>query len=274
MILPVYSPADNIEVTDDRGRVITLTRPAQRIVSLAPHLTELIFSTGAEKQLVGVSKHCDYPPQVRRITKVSDYRSVNYELLTTLNPDLILVWDAGIKPGMLGKLRAIGNVYVSNPSAIKDIAANLEAIGELSGHPGKAHRLSDQFMRKITRFKKNVSKESPLKFFYLLWNPPPMTVSRSSWISQTIEMCGGSNIYTGDDISAPVVNREFLLAAETDFIIQSSSEEFDSELALSLFGRRLPIIYASPDTLQRPSLRLLDSVEHICREIARLRNPA
>ncbi len=270
--LPAYSLADDITITDDSGAALTLARPAQRIVSLAPHLTELAFSAGAQGQLVGVSEHCDYPAQVRHIAKVSDYRSVNYELLTLLKPDLILAWAAAMRPGMLKNLRAIGPVYVSDPSEFADIAANLEAIGALSGHRDTARRLSARFTDDMTRLQESVPAGPRLKVFYLLWNPPPMTVTRRSWISQTIEMCGGNNIYSGSGAHAPVIDREFLFAAETDLMIQSIRETFDSELSLSLFGRPIPTIYAAPDTLQRPSLRLLDSAAYVCREITRIRS--
>ena len=271
-LLPVCAAASDISVTDDSGRTITLTHPAKKVVSLAPHLTELMFSAGAGNQLVGISKHCDYPPQADGITKVSDYRSVNYELLATLNPDLVLVWDAGLKPDMLERLRVIGNeVYVSKPLRFEDIAANLQAIGKLTGNEYQANRLSADFMLKVARLKDNAPKSS-LRTFYLLWSQPPMTVARSHWISRTIEICGGTNIYSGKNASIPVVNREFLLTAEIDLIIQSTDETFEPNFSMPFFGRLIPTIYANPDMLQRPSLRLVNGAERLCREMARFRN--
>ena len=261
-----------IRVIDDRQRVVELAAPAQTIVSLAPHLTELVFSAGAGARLAGVSQSCDYPPPAKRLPKVSNAHSINYERLAMLAPDLVLAWGPALKPTALGRLETVvRNVYISNPDDFESIAANLDAIGRLSGHAEHAARERGRFLQKVAALKAGaVRRHPPLRVFYLLWHPPPMTVNRNSWISKVIEICGGVNIYAHLAMHSPVLNRETLLTSDAQFVIQSIGQDFDQGVITHLFGRPIAAIYADPDTLQRPSLRLIDGAERICRAVQTL----
>src|SRR5687768_4934531 len=126
--------AQSVTVTDDRGKSVTLARPAQRIVALAPSLAEMAHAAGAGERLVGVSRHSDFPPAVRSLPQVGDAVRVDLERIAALKPDLILAWRSGNSPGDVERLERLGYpAYVSEPRRLADIARQVRAIGTLAG---------------------------------------------------------------------------------------------------------------------------------------------
>ncbi len=267
-------PAAEINVTDDLQRTVSLDRPAGRIVSLAPHLTELLHSAQAGGKLVGVSRHCNYPPSVTELPKVSDHATINYELITELQPDLILVWNAGLKDVSLRKLTSLyQKVYVSDPSGFEGIAENLAEIGALAGNSIHARQTATAFLRNLDELAERYARSQPVKTLYLLWHNPPMTVGGNHWISRTISLCGGTNVFT-DSTAASVVrlNREWLRLAQADVVLHSLPDQPQRPSALDkLLGPadQAPVFYIEGDLVQRPSLRLAQSAARLCRIIHR-----
>lgn len=250
--------AQTIEVTDDVGRQIRLAQPAQRIISLAPHLTELTFSAGAGKQLVGVSRHCDYPAQAQTLPQVSDYRSINYEQIVLLKPDVVLVWQAGLRQAALKRLGMLAEaVYVSAPQDFADIAHNLKNIGRLSGNDAIATQHADMFLRDIMQLGNRYQTGSYVPVIYLIWAMPPITVNGNHWISRILNLCGGHNVYADLPTEVAQVSRESLLLNHTAVIITSRREEW------------LPAssIFMEDTLIQRPSLRVAEAAERMCKTI-------
>ena len=266
------------EAEDDLQRNVSLDAPAERIVSLAPHLTELVHSAGAGGKLVGVSRRCDYPPQVERLPYVSDYATINYELIAELKPDLVLVWNAGLKAASLNKLSTLyRNVYVSDPADFEGIAENLREIGLLAGTEAQARRRADEFLQEIHRLGARRGRARPVKTLYLLWRDPPMTVNGEHWISRVVGLCGGVNVFE-DAVSGVVkLNRESLLLARPDVVLHSLSDyaHRPGSLSDSLgLAEKVPAFYVGGDLIQRPSLRLAQSAAALCRILSRAGEPS
>ena len=121
-------------LTDDSGRTVQLPGPAQRIVALAPHITEVLYTAGAGDKIVGTVDYSDYPPAARRIPRVGGYSRIDLEAVLALRPDLVIVWESGNNMAQADKLRALGlPVYVSQPNRLADIARQIERYGELAG---------------------------------------------------------------------------------------------------------------------------------------------
>ena len=256
--------ADDAVVVDDWQRTVALESAARRIVTLAPHLTELVYSAGGGDYLVGVSEHSDYPRAALDLPVVADYRTFNQELLLKLSPDLILVWGVMLKMPLLQRLQSAGyNFYVSEPSDFEDIAATLEDIGVLIGQPQAARTKAAQFRQTLQLMRREVQQSR--KTVYLLWLKPTLSINRTSWMSKAISLCGGVNIYADLEPQVVRLGREALLSSKPNYVMHSFAAGVDKEVVVDLFGSEIPTYYISSDLIQRPSLRIMKGVEKICR---------
>lgn len=257
-----------IGATDDWGREVTRAKPAASVVSLAPHLTELVYAAGAGGRLVGVSAHCDYPARVASLPRVADYRFIDYERLVMLAPELVLVWGAGLKHAALRRMNALGlNVWVSQPKSFDDVARNLEAIGRLTGRAAHAAREAERFRRRMDALRATYGAVARRqKILYLVWDAPLMAAGRDTWISAALEACGGVNVLA--DAGFAIVNRETALVTGAELVLHGITRDFGEDAVAALFAKRVETAYVHPDLVQRPSLRLADGVETICRLIA------
>ena len=256
--------AEKIVVEDDWQRTISLENPARRIITLAPHLTELVYSAGGGEYLVGVSEHSDYPPQAVELPVVADYRTFNRELLLKLAPDLILVWGVMLKQPVFRRLNDTGyNFYVSEPRNFEDIANTLKDVGVLIGQPERSSALADRFTQTLASLRSAV--QTNRKTAYLLWLKPTLSVNRTSWMSKAISLCGGINIYADLEPQIVRLGREALLLSKPDYILHSFEAGIDKRTIADLFGDEIPTHYIESDLIQRPSLRIIEGVERICR---------
>ena len=263
LLLAVQTSAQTRQVTDDLNRTVTLVSPAQRIISLAPHLSELVFSAGAGEKLIGVSRHCDYPPTVLDLPKVADYQNINFEEVALLQADLILVWNAGLKNTQLELLDRIADqVYVSSPKTPADIADNLAEIGILAGTADIAQRRADAYLTDIQALARRYQRTQSVPVMYLLWEDPPMTVNRRHWISQFIDLCGGQNLYADAPVEIVRLNQESMLLNHAQLILHSIPKG-NIELLT-----KIPAIYISENLIQRPTLRSIQGITQICEAIA------
>ncbi len=266
----VPTAAAGIGATDDWGREVTRDTPAASVVSLAPHLTELVYSAGAGERLVGVSAHCDYPARVASLPRVADYRSINYERLVMLAPELVLVWGAGLKHAALRRMDALGlNVWVSQPKSFDDVARNLEAIGRLTGRAAHAAREAERFRRRMNALRVTYGAGARRqKTLYIVWDAPLMAAGRDTWISAALESCGGVNVLADAGAGFAIVSRETALMTGAELVLHGIARDFGEDAVAALFAKRVETAYVHPDLVQRPSLRLADGVETICRLIA------
>ena len=256
--------ADEIVVVDDWQRTVSLESPARKIITLAPHLAELVYSAGGGDYLVGVSEHSDYPPKLLDLPIVADYRTFNKELLIKLAPDLILVWGVMLKQPVFRSLATSGySFYVSQPEDFADIAKTLEDIGALIGQPNLANSGAEQFRQTITSLQRKVA--TARRTAYLLWLKPTLSINRTSWISKAISLCGGINIYADLEPQVVRLGREALLLSKPDYVIHSLESDIDKTAIINLFGADIPTHYVDSDLIQRPSLRIAQGVEKICR---------
>jgi iron complex transport system substrate-binding protein len=156
--------AQPVAVTDDRGREVKLARPAQRIVTLAPSLTELAFAAGAGGRLVGVARYSDTPREARAIPQVGDAVRVDFERIAVLRPDLILAWRSGNSAGDVERLEQLGYpAYVSEQRRLADIPRQLRAIGALAGTTPAAEQAAADFERKVDALRKRYASAPSMR---------------------------------------------------------------------------------------------------------------
>ena len=272
LLLLTTSATAAISVIDDAGRTVTLIKPAQRIVSLAPHVTELLFAAGAGKLVVGVVRYSDFPEAAKQVPEVGDYNALDLETLLSLKPDLIVGWQSGNPAAAVERLLKFNiPVFLSEPRQLEDIATNLERLGVLSGTEASANAASAQFRAQLKQLRANYSGKAPVTVFYQVWDRPLITLNGAHMISAVLELCGGKNLFAGLPVLAPEVSMEAVLAANPDAIIASGSASSEDH-GLGQWARwpslravrNKQLYFVEPDTIQRSTPRLLQGAKEIC----------
>lgn len=261
-----------ITLQDDTGRSITLTYPAHRIISLAPHVTELIYAVGAGAQLVGADSASDFPASARNLPRIGDYSRVNFERVAGLKPDLVIGWASGNRAADIYKLRQMGiPVLLTDAHRLTDVARLLRMIGNVTAHPASAETTARAFEADLSKLRARYGSTPTRRVFYQVWDKPLMTIGGSHWINDAITLCGGRNIFADSKAASPVVSLEAVVARMPEMII-SGSDAPDMRPMWRRFPRlpavqRNALFRINADALHRPTPRLLDGVGALCDQI-------
>lgn len=268
-----------LTLTDDAGNTVTLPRPAERIVSLAPHVTEVLFAAGAGSKVVGVVAHSDYPPEALQLPQVGSHVRVNLEAVAALKPDLVVAWKSGNRDTHLERFAALGiPVYINEPRSLEAIARSLEQFGRLAGTEATAQTAAAAFRQRHAELAARYRARPPVRLFYQIWNQPLMTINDEQVISDAIRLCGGVNVFGSLAQLAPRVNTEAVLAANPEAIIASGMADARPEWLDQ--WRRWPNLAASaannlffipPDLIQRHTPRLLEGAARLCEQLETVR---
>jgi iron complex transport system substrate-binding protein len=209
-----------ITVRDDAGRQVGLAAPARRIVSLAPHLTELLFAAGAGAQIVAVSEHSSYPPQARGLPRVGGGAGLDLEAIVALQPDLVVAWQSGNSPGQLAQLERSGLVlFRSEPGRIETIATSLERLGTLAGTAQRAAQAARAFRAGVASLESRYLGRPGVRVFYQIWETPLMTINGKHIISAWLRLCGAQNVFGDMPALAGAVSLEAVLAKDPQVIV-------------------------------------------------------
>jgi iron complex transport system substrate-binding protein len=271
------STAAEISLTDDAGRRVELKAPAQRIVTMAPFLTELAFSAGAGDRVVGVSAHSDYPPQARALPEVGSALAFSIEPIAAMRPDLALVWKDSVRTEDLKRLEAFGvAVFVAQARTLDDVPRLLAAIGRLAGRDPSA--AIGGYRATLARLRERHAGRPRLRAFLEIWHKPLTTLAGSHWINEALELCGAQNAFRDLPGVAPLVSWEEVYARDPQVIVGAGSARSAAEFRANWRSRAaLPavregrMVFVDADTIQRPTLRLADGVAQLCAGLDRVR---
>ncbi|MFZ5557501.1 MAG: cobalamin-binding protein [Pseudomonadota bacterium] len=271
--------AAEVVVIDDEGREIRLAAPAQRIVSLAPHVTELLFAAGAGERIVGTLDYSDYPAQAKRIPRIGSSEAIQFEKLVALQPDLVIGWSSGNGPRTLPRLRALGlTVFASEIRTVGQIPETLERLGRIAGTGAEGERAAAEFRARLAALEAAYRDRPQVSVFYQIWNPPLMTVNGDHLISRAIEICSGRNVFAGLPMLTPHVSVEAVVAADPQIIIGGSvggqrpawlDEWRRYRQMQAVINGHLDVVPA--DLLHRPTPRFVDGVARLCEALERVR---
>jgi iron complex transport system substrate-binding protein len=257
--------AHALEATDDRGATISLERPAERIVSLAPHLAEIAFAAGAEAKLVGVSTYTRYPPEAARLPVVASHGRVDLERLIALRPQLVLAWKSGNPALQIARLETLA-----------DIPRIVRLVGTLAGSAGVAEARARKFERDLAELRGRYAGERSVPVFLEVWHSPMLTVNGEHLVSDALRLCAGRNVFAGVKALTSLVSREQLLAARPEAIVTTGPGE---ETPLAWRGletlaavRRHRIYSMDPDLLYDQGPRFLEGVRALCTRLEFARN--
>lgn len=253
--------------------------PAQRLVSLAPHLTEIAYAAGAGASLVGTVEYSDYPVQARRLPQVGNAWRIDFERLLALRPDAVLVWSGGTPQQNIDRLRRLGIRIVEVPTnRIADIPTALRSIGRLTGNLSTAAVAATDFERDIAAERRANAGKRRLSVFIQIDDEPLFTVNGAHVISEVVSLCGGSNVFAGLLQTAPAVSMEAVVTRNPQVILSTDDTVTDPYLGWSRWERltavRSRTIYPMPsDVVARASPRLVQGVRAVCAALddARLR---
>jgi iron complex transport system substrate-binding protein len=268
-----------VRVTDDYGREVRLAAPAQRVVSLAPHLTELMYAAGAGAKLAGAIEYSDYPPAAKALPRVGSEAAIDLEALVALAPDLVVAWPNAGSARAVERIAALGiPVFRSEPRELEDIARTMETLGRLAGTERAARAAARAFRSRAALLERAYGRRPAVRVFYQVWDRPMLTVTGAHVISKAMRLCGGENVFAGLPGIAPEIDREAVLRADPEAIVASSPDGGwpawldDWRTFGALAAARQGNLYAvRPELLQRHTPRLLDGAEELCRILEEVR---
>lgn len=271
---------NSISVVDFTDKTVQLKKPAKRIVALAPHIVENVFSAGAGEQLVGVVMFSNYPEQAKNITLVGGYEKINLEALVGLEPDLVLGWQSGNQNKIFQKIRNLGiPLYIDQPKSLEDVARVIRDIGVLSGNEQTSKQTAEYYLSELNILKNKFKSVAKLDVFYQVWNDPLYTINGEHIISDVIQLCGGNNIYADETIISPVINIESLIGRDPDVIIASGMGEERPEWLED--WKKWPqlnavkkdnLYFVPPDIIQRHTVRILQGAKIMCEHLQTTRD--
>jgi len=281
----LFAPAHaELVFKDDTGREVRLKAPARRIVTLAPHATEILHAAGAGDRLVGTVDYSDYPPSAKALPRVGSYERLDLEAIAALKPDVVIAWETGNPAGQVEKLRTLGlTVYASQPNRMEDIAAQIERFGQLAGSEVLASTAAAQFRQRLETLRRANARKPTVRVFYQIWNNPLMTVGGPQIISDAIQLCGGENVFGTLPQMASTVSVEAVLAANPEAIVATGMGEarpdwlsdWNKWMRMTAVARG-NLFHIDPDIMQRHTPRILDGAEQLCAalDVSRSRRPA
>ncbi|MDG2502148.1 MAG: cobalamin-binding protein [Porticoccaceae bacterium] len=276
MALPA---AGTVVVVDDNGQEVRLEQPTQRIISLAPNITEVLFYIGAGEQIVGADEYSNYPEAAKSILRVNNHAAANYELILSLKPDLVIAWQTGNGDKIINPLRKLGiPVFVVETSKMEAIPNLFRRFGQLTGNRDKAEHLAENFSQRLKALGAAQINKPLVRTFYQIWDEPLITLNGKHMVSDVITLCGGENIFADAAPLVPYVNIESVVAADPQMIIAGGSQEEQSRW-YSIWQQWRGIsavinkqIYLIPsDLMQRHSVRILEGAEMMCDYMDRAR---
>jgi len=261
---PVQTPTQY--VVDDLGRLVAVNGTHQRIISLAPSNTEILFALGLGDEVVGVTMYCDYPPEAQDKEKVGDYYGPDIEKIIALQPDLILATDFH-RFDLIPALEQQGfAAFAVAPQTLDDVLESIQKIGEITGKEAEASELVDEMTTKIEEVEEQTKDlEQKPSVFYMTWHDPMWTVGRNTWIDDLINIAGGVNMFSQYFESGAMVEIEWVILLNPAIII-TSEWSYDwaqnaTELASTNASQTGRIYTFDDDLAQRPGPRLIEGLE-------------
>lgn len=262
----------SMTITDDLGREITIFGTPERIVSLAPSNTEILFALGLGDKVAGVTAYCDYPPEAAQKEKVGGYSTINIEKVVALNPDLILA-SGGVQEEVVEQLEGLGVTVVALwPDNLDGILHDITLVGDITGVKDTADALTENLRQRIENIVNAVENASKPEVFYVVWDEPLMTAGQGTFPDDLITRAGGVNIGADAGTSYLIYSLEVLVQQNPSVIILSHGKT-PADMA-SLAGwqdltavRENKVFTIDPDITSRPGPRIVDGLEQMARYI-------
>lgn len=246
----------------------------ERVVSLAPSLTEIMLELEAGDLLVGLLDGGERPLALRHLPSVGNFGQLELESLLQLQPDLVLLWPDSISLSQRQQLQRVGvSVMVVEPRRLGDLAEQFVEIGTRIGRAEQGQHLQQRFNAGLDALRQRYQRERPLRLFYQVWDVPLYTLGGEQIISDALNVCGAENIFADLSLPAPQVSIEAVLARNPEVILAGVQEQLDAwRVWPGLAAVEREQLWRVPDDgLERPSFQMLGALEKLCQRLATAR---
>lgn len=255
---------------------------AERVISLAPHLTEMMYSAGAGSQLVGVVEYSDFPPEAKTLPLVGGYSNPNYEKILSLKPDVVLFWQNGNQTKTIQRLKQLGiDVIGFQDQTLDAIPETILKLGKRFGTQSHATPIAQALKKQLSELRETYQQQSKVTTFYQIWDKPLITVGRHQFIDEAITLCGGQNIFNDQTQPAPQVSLESVLKRNPQIIllggqknIQTTWQKHWQQYPQLQAVKNHQIHKLNADLYQRPTARLINALPALCETLNQARNGA
>ncbi|AWY41416.1 cobalamin-binding protein [Pseudomonas putida] len=244
---------------------------AERVVSLAPSLSEIVVELGSTDLLVGVLDAGERPAELKDLPSVGRYGQLDMERLLSLKPDLLLLWPGSVGPAQREQLKRLNiPTFVAEPHNLDQLTAQIEAIAEQLGRPERGSKLANDLRRRLTELRQRYRRDQPLRGFYQIWDRPLYTVGGGQIISDALEVCGVRNVFADLTLPAPQVSVEAVLQRNPEVILAGDQAQLDAWRAWPQVDAvvRKQLLLVTDKGLERPSGQMVEATARLCQLIA------
>jgi iron complex transport system substrate-binding protein len=269
-----HPSAARITCTDGMGRQVELPSHPQRIISLAPNITETLFLLGAQDRLIGVTIQCTWPEEAKKKLKVGDLLNPNYEVILAAKPDLVIASTAGNDRGAIMKLVGLGlPVYVAAPRNVEKILQSVEEIGRISDCAEQGHKLAAQMKERLDKIKSRIAGLPPVRAFFITWLDPLLAPGKNTFENDVLRLAGVISITADIPQYYPRYSLEQILVKNPDIILTVKQEgnpipDFRKIAGWrDLRAVRQGKVYILTEYLQHPSPLFVDGVEELAKKL-------
>jgi iron complex transport system substrate-binding protein len=267
--------ATQFTVTDASGTQVVFLTPPQRIISLAPNLTELAYAAGMGNRMVAVTAYSDYPPQAKQLPQVGDAFRLDWERLVALKPDLVLAWGSGLSSRDRATFEKMNlKVLVLEPRHLDDIPKTLRLLGRIVGTESVAEAAALAFMQQLDTLRRQYTGRASVRAYFQIAATPLLTVNEAHIISDVLRLCGAQNVFAAVSLLTPAISNEALVK-ENPHVMLAIAATHEQEEEIKRTWRGLPLnavrqgrmAFIQPDLISRSTPRILLGAKKICEQI-------
>jgi iron complex transport system substrate-binding protein len=212
-----------LTVVDDLGQKIVLAHPAERIVSLAPSATEMLFAAGAGSRVIATVEYADAPDAAKRIPRIGNYEAIDLERLVRAHPDVVVAWPTGNNPAQLARIASLKlPIYQQLARTLEELAPSLRRLGALTATSAVADPAARQLELELTALRARFAHREPLTVFMQVWDHPLYTIGGTQLLSDALRLCGARNVFADLHEAAPAVSIEAVVARDPQVIVATA----------------------------------------------------
>jgi cobalamin transport system substrate-binding protein len=265
------------EVTDEAGRTVRVPQPVERIVSLAPSLTETVYALGLQDHLVGDTDYCDYPPEAQKKPKVGGPANPSIEVIAALHPDLVLMTESGNR---FETVRALDDLkiasYATAPRTIDDIVASTERLGDVLGAPQAGTAVAAELDERLAALQQKIGELPARRVLFVVWTEPLISTGTNTFVADALRRAGAASIIdTKEDW--PKVSLEEVVRLQPEFVVMAAQNTTNTPAELEALAtqpgwrsldavknRRFLVV---SDAVNRPAPRIVSVIEQMARQL-------